>query len=151
VIGPMSPIGLMELPGLPNRSQDFGGVLDAVAVALLGEEELAVMGKLQLARVAGHERVKMGEVAVRLGTQDAAQTLRFLLARTERAGHLNEHIGIRQIDGEIPHLRQNELPNLALAKSAVQVFAVGAAGLARDQRNVEPLLQKPQLLQVLTD
>src|SRR5262245_590282 len=65
--------------------QNVGSIEDAVAVALFGQEHLAMMCEIQLPSVARHKRVKMGHFAVCLGPQDTPQALRFLLARAERA------------------------------------------------------------------
>src|SRR2546428_764494 len=50
-------------------------VLDLVAVALLGQEELAVVGKLLIHCVVAHERVEVRLAAIRLGAEDASEAL----------------------------------------------------------------------------
>src|SRR5438067_11537243 len=83
-----------------DRSRDrlergqLAAVGNAIAVALLGQEQLPVVREVQLARVARHQREEMGGLAARLGPQDAPEPLRFLLARAERARHLDQHAGV---------------------------------------------------------
>ena len=45
---------------LSLRRQHFAFIEDLVAVALLGQEQLAVVGEVHLAGVAGHQRVEVG-------------------------------------------------------------------------------------------
>ena len=96
--------------------QQLRAIDDGVAVALFGQEQLAVMGEIQFTGVAGHHRVEMGALPARLGAEDASQPLGLFLARTERAGNLDQHIGIRQVDGKIPHFGQYQIAYLAAAK-----------------------------------
>src|SRR5438132_12978788 len=70
---------------------DIGGVGYPVTVALLSQEQLAMVGEIQLARVPRHQGEKMGQVAVGLGPKDAAQALSLFLARAKRPGDLDEH------------------------------------------------------------
>ena len=59
---------------------------DAVAVTLLGQEQLAVVGEIQLARVARHQRVKVGGFAAGLGPQELAAYWQ-RASGTEGGGH----------------------------------------------------------------
>ena len=54
-------------PSLSLAGSTSALVEDLVAVALLGQEQLAVVGEVQLAGVAGHQRVEVGRLAVALG------------------------------------------------------------------------------------
>jgi len=54
--------------------------------------------------VARDQSVKVSNLSVRFGAQDSPEPLRLLLPRAKRAGNLNEHIGIRQIQREITDL-----------------------------------------------
>src|SRR5262249_29672260 len=72
-------------------------VENVVAVALLRQEQLAVVSEIQLARVAGDQGVKVGDLAARLGPEDAPQPLRLFLTGAERTRHLNQHIGVGQV------------------------------------------------------
>src|SRR5579859_3038343 len=108
-----------------------------------------MVGEVLLARVAADERVKMSYLAAALGPQDTPQPLRFLLPRAECAGHLDQHVGIGQIEGEVADLRQNQRANLAAAEPVVQILALAVVRLAGDERDVETLAQLAELLQVL--
>ena len=77
-------------------------------IALLGQEELAIGGEVLVARVAGHQRVEVRQQAVALGAQDAAQALGLFLPRAERARHLDGHVGVGQVDGEVGHLGDDQ-------------------------------------------
>ena len=84
-----------------------------------------------LARVARHQRVEVRHLAARLRPQDAPQPLRLLLARAERARHLDQHVGVGQVQGEVAHLGEDDVPHLALAELLVQLLALGVAASGR--------------------
>src|SRR5262249_38241821 len=126
-------------------------VENLIAVSLLGQEQLPMVGKVLFAGVAADERVKMGHLAAALGSQDAPQTLRLLLPRTERARYRDQDVGVGQVQREVADLRQDQRTHLAGAELAIQILAVGAARLPGDERDVEALAQLPQLLQILSD
>ena len=79
-------------------------------VALLGQEELAVGGEVLSRGVARDQRVEVGQLAVGLRAQDAAQALRLLLARAEGARDLDRDVGVGQIDGEVGDLGDDQEP-----------------------------------------
>src|SRR5438093_819365 len=110
-----------------------------------------MMSEVLFARIARHQRVEVGNLAARLGTQNPAQSLRFFLARTERPGNLNEHIGVGQVQGEVADLGKDELPYFAGAELAVQLFPLGARRLAGDKRDIEAFAELAKLLEVLAD
>ena len=65
----------------------------------------------------GHQGIEEGVVLVCsgaasgtrwLGTQDAAEALCFLPARPRMAGDLDEHVGLRDVDGVVSHLGQED-------------------------------------------
>src|SRR5437868_841392 len=56
-----------ESPGLAHCRDQVAAVGNLVAVTLLGQKELAMVGEIQLARIARHEGKKVGQVAVGLG------------------------------------------------------------------------------------
>src|SRR6478672_6111898 len=60
------------------RRAQFRLVADEVAVALFRQEHLPVVGEVQFARVARHQRVEVGDLTVGLWPQDAPQPLRLL-------------------------------------------------------------------------
>src|SRR5207249_7204167 len=92
----------------PGGSRRERGLVDNfVAIALFGEEELAVVGKIHFARVTSDERVEVRWLRTVLGTKNSTEPLRLLLATAERARHLNHDVGIRQVDGEVPHFRED--------------------------------------------
>ena len=104
----------------PRRSRrrrdqpiELFGVDDVVAVALLGQEQLAVGGEVLVARLAGDQRVEVRQRAVRLGAQDAPEALGLFLARAERARNLDGDVGVGQVDREVGDLRDDQQPDLA--------------------------------------
>src|SRR5262245_838496 len=101
-----SSLGMAASPRGALGGRDLALIEDFVCVALFGQEHLAVVGEVEFAGVAGHERVEVGvALAGRLRPQDATQPLRLLLPRAERSGHLNQHVRVRQVDGEVADLR----------------------------------------------
>src|SRR5437867_1126573 len=82
----------MASPRRPHGRQDFAFVQDRVAVALLGEEHLAVVGEVELAGVTGDEGIERRGPAVGFGAEDAAESLGFFLSAAERAGHLDQYV-----------------------------------------------------------
>src|SRR5689334_7840113 len=110
-----------------------------------------MVSKIQLTRIAGHQREEVRRFAIRLGAQDSAESLRFLLPRTERSRYLDEHMRVRQVDCKVADLGKNELLDFAAAKLAVQFFALLVVRRAGNQRNIKPLLQAAKLPQVLAD
>jgi hypothetical protein len=74
-------IGLFKTP--ESVAQLFGcALLDVVAVALLGEEQLSLDSELLFLRIGSNYGIEMGFVV--LGTEDATQSLGFLLSGPER-------------------------------------------------------------------
>src|SRR5437773_8373547 len=132
------------LPRHSHLFQHLGAVKDVVAVTLLCEKQLPVVGEVQLAGVAGYQRVEMGYLAVHLGAEDAAQALGFFLPRAEGSRHLNQHVGIGQIEGKIANFGQNQVLQLAASELAVEIFSLGTRRLASNERHVEALSQNPK-------
>ena len=58
------------------------------------------------------------------GTQDAAQSLRLLLPRTERAGHLNGDVGVRQVNGEVGDFGHDQHLDLAAPERRIDLLAL---------------------------
>jgi hypothetical protein len=56
------------------------GVLNGIAVTLLGQEKLAVGGEFLIAGIAGHNRIKVRRAAILFGAQEPSEPLRLLLA-----------------------------------------------------------------------
>src|SRR5271166_3661227 len=129
----------------------LGFVHDLITVALLGQEELAMMGKVHLAGVTGDERVKAGRLLSFLGTKDSPQPLGLFLPAAERAGDLDHHVGVGKIDGEIANLRQDEPADRPGPELSIQVFSLGVRGCAGDQGKVAALGDPSQLLEILAD
>jgi hypothetical protein len=67
-----------------------------------------VVGELLLACVARNQGLEVRCATVCLGPQDAAESLSFLLPRTEHPRHLNEHVRVGQVDGEVPDLGEHD-------------------------------------------
>src|SRR5260370_1073279 len=88
--------------------EDVVGVDDAVGVALLGQEALAVGGVVLVEGVAGDDRVEAGTGPGGLGAEHPAQALRLLLPRAVRPRDLDRDGGLRQVDGEVGDLRHHE-------------------------------------------
>src|SRR5688500_4182129 len=74
---------------------------NVVAIALLGQKELAIVGEIQLLCIARDDRVEVGGAAIGLGSQDAAEALGLLLARAKCAGDLDEQISIGQVERKV--------------------------------------------------
>ena len=92
-------------------------VADGVAVALLGEEQLAIDSELLISRIAGDDRVEVRERTVGFGTEDASEPLGFFLTRAEGARYLNRDIRIGEVNCKIGDLGNDEQFNLALAET----------------------------------
>ena len=58
----------------PDRLLHIVLIENLVAIPLLGQEKLAVVGEVHLAGVSGDERVEVGHVVAPLGPQDPAQS-----------------------------------------------------------------------------
>src|SRR5260370_12190930 len=93
-------------------SQQSLGVLYHVAIALLGEKELAIGGEILVARVTGDDGVEVCQASIAFGAQDAAQALCFLLPRTKRPRYLHGHISIGQLAPKVPHFPTPHPPYL---------------------------------------
>src|SRR5688572_2513678 len=76
-------------PGAALSGRERARVHDRVRVALLGEEALPVLREVLVDGVARDERVERRRDARLLRAQQAAESLRLLLARPERPGHLD--------------------------------------------------------------
>src|SRR5258706_6049112 len=115
-------------PGAGRRAVDEQtggfGVLDRVAIALLGEEELTVGREILISGVARHDGIEMGRPAVRLGPQQAPQALRLFLAGAESAPDLDRHRGIRQVNREIRHFADDQPLQLPPTEAVVELFAL---------------------------
>src|SRR5258708_14640780 len=75
--------------------------------------------------------------AVILGPQDAAEPLRFLLPRPEGARDLYKHVGVRQVNGKIPHLGEHQTVQLVTAEAAVDQLSLLLWCLASDERSAD--------------
>src|ERR1044072_2905584 len=94
-------------PRRRRSGRDGVRVEDRVAVALLREEPLAVLREVLVDGVARDERVEVGREARLLGAQRATEALRLLLARAERARHLDGDRRLGEVDREVRHLRHD--------------------------------------------
>src|SRR5260370_28224737 len=121
-------------------SQQSLGVLYHVAIALLGEKELAIGGEILVARVTGDDGVEVCQASIAFGAQDATQALCFLLPRTKRPRYLNGHISIGQVDREVCNFANHQPLEIAAAKLIVELFALGCRGASR----YEGLIQLPR-------
>src|SRR5215212_1720572 len=83
------------------QRQQLIRIEDVVAVTLLGQKQLAVVGKIQLLGIARDDGVEVGRTAIGLGAQNAAEALGLLLARSKRARDLDEQICIGQIERKV--------------------------------------------------
>ncbi len=65
--------------------------------------------------------------------------------------HLDEHVGIGQVDSEVADLGEHDAVQLAATESLVDLFSVRLRGLARHQGRAELLSDRLDLREVLTD
>src|SRR5687768_14137668 len=96
-------------------------------------------GELLIARLAGDEGVEVRHAPVRLRTQHPPQSLRLLLPRTERSRYLNRHIRVRQVNGEVGDLRDDQRLDVAALERRIDLLALPLRRLPRDDRGIEPL------------
>lgn len=129
-------------PRAPSRKpssvtcQQLVRVDDPVRVPLLGQEPLAVRREVLVDGVARDDRVEPRLVPVGLRPQDAPEPLRLLLARPEGPGDLDGDGGLRQVDGEVGDLGDDEDADLPVPERAEELLALGVAGLALDDGGV---------------
>ena len=117
----------------PHPRPDVRLVHDLVTIPLLGQKQLPVVCEIHLPSVPRHERVKRRRRLARLRPEDAAEPLRLFLSASERPRDLDHHVGVGQVDGEVPDLRQHELAQLAAAELAVKLLALGVRRLPGNQ------------------
>src|SRR5271165_6755691 len=103
---------------------------DRITVALFRQEQLAMVGEVEFDGVARDQGVEQRGLAASLGAQDPAEALSLLLARAKGAGHLNQHVGVRQVNGEVADLGENQLRDLASTEAPIKVLALGITGLS---------------------
>src|ERR1039457_2711043 len=127
------------------------GVDDAIRVALLGKESLAMCGVILVERVARHDRIETRSASIVLGSQYPAETLGFFLARPERSRHLDRYRCLRQVDREVRHFRDDERRDLAGAERVVQSLALLHRRVTLDDRDTEALAQFVELVEILAD
>ena len=111
--------------------------MDGVLVALFRQKELPVHRIVLVQGVPRDERIEYGGGTVRLGTEDPAQPLGFLLAGPEGAGYLDRHVGVRQVDGEIGDLGHHETLELAVSEPGIQIETGLQRRAAGDQGKLE--------------
>ncbi len=73
----------------------------------------------------------MGDLAVALGPEDAAEPLGFLLARAEGAGNLDRDVGVGQVDREVRDLRDDKQTDVAAAEGVEQSLALARGRFCR--------------------
>ena len=123
-------------PGHQPRRQ-FGFIDDLVTVALLGQEELAVMGEVHLAGVASDQRVeRQAGSSPALGRRIRPSRWASSCRLPNVPGNLDHHVGVRQVDREIADLREDQPTSSPRPEPSVEVLALGVRGLAGDQRKV---------------
>ena len=140
----------LDLGGLVEGAEVVG-VDDAVGVALLGEEALPVRGEVRVDGVAGDDGVEAGGTSVGLGPEHPAEALGLLLARPERAGHLDRHRRLGQVHREVGDLAHDQGPQLARAERVEQPLALADGRLALEHRRLEVLAELVELVEVLPD
>ena len=128
----------------------LGLVEDVVAVALLGKEELAMVGEFHLAGVAGDERVKNAQGRPSLGRKTRPRRW----ASSWRLPKVPETWIITLASGrsiaKLPTFDKTSR-RFPRAKLAVEFLADRVGGLAGDQRDVESFGEPAQLVEILTD
>src|SRR5216684_6287498 len=106
------------------RCQQHFGILDYIAVALFGQEKLAIGGKFLVTSVAGYDRVEVCQAPIALGTENASQALSFFLPRTKGARNLNSNIRVRQVNGKICHFADHQSLEFTPPELVIQFFAL---------------------------
>jgi len=84
--------------------------------------------------------VGMGTLPAHLfGAQDAAEALRLLAAGAGVAGDLDQHVGLRDINGVVAHLGQEHRVDLQPTQvGTIQAFAPSGATYIRNPRACKP-------------
>src|SRR5215813_4263956 len=93
----------------------------------------------------------MRGAAIILWAQDASEPLRLLLTGAEGARYLDEHIGVWKVDGEVPHLRQNNALQLAVSKPFVDSLSLRLRGFSHDKGSANLLRNSRNLVNILAD
>src|SRR3954451_2533367 len=146
---PSAGVGLVG-GGAPQVT-DVVAVDDAVGVALLGQEPLPVGGEVLVHGVARGDGVEARGAPVGLGPQHPAEPLCLLLARAERARHLDRDRRLGQVDGEVRDLGHDQQVDLAGPERVEELLALLDRRLTLDDRRVQPLAQLVELVDVLPD
>ena len=116
----------MLLLRVGQRAGDFFVVEDEVAVALFGQEALAVGAVFLIHRLLADDGVEVGLPPIGFGAQDAAQALCFFLPRAKGPRDLDGDTGIGQVDGEVGDFRDDQCGDFAFAEFLVQHLRVRA-------------------------
>ena len=109
-----------------------------------------MVGELLLAGIARDQREEMCGAAILPWPQYAAEPLGFLLPRPKGAGNLYEYVGVRQVDGEAPHLGKRQTARLIATEAPVDRFPLLLRRLAGDERSADFAGDGLHLGQVLT-
>lgn len=104
VISTSSISGEASISGEGSGGGEVVGVEDGVAVPLLGEEPLPVLGEVLVDGVAGDEGIEVGWEAALFRAQQPTEPLRLLLPGAERAGDLDRDRRLGQVDAEVGDL-----------------------------------------------
>ena len=113
-----------ELDTFPAPCVDVVSIHDPVAVALFGQEALAVLGEVRINGVAGDDRVEVRSATIGLRAQYSTEALSLLLPGAECAGDLNRHGGFWQVDGEVGNLAHHKDGDLPIAEGLEEPFAL---------------------------
>ena len=98
------------------------------------------------------DRVEVRLAAVGLGPQHPAEPLRLLLPRAERAGHLDRHRRLGQVDGEVADLGDAPACDSSPARNASKSRSRSLLVVdALDDRRVQVLAELVQLVDVGAD
>src|SRR5439155_26724875 len=95
------------------------------------------MREFLFARVPRDEREETGGASVNFRAQNSTESLCLFLARTERAGNLNENVGLGQVDGEVAHFGQHDAAQGAAAEAIIDFLAFWLRRLSSNQRHAE--------------
>src|SRR5574344_375731 len=144
---------------LSRRGTDLPDAFDVTArslenlvrVALFREEQLAVHREFLFPGILRDERVEMSLASVFLGTEHAAEALRFFLAASEGPRNLDEDARVRKIDREVADLGDHQVMNYAFAEFVIKDVAFLVRHLSRDERDVELGGKLFKLIDVLPD
>ena len=108
-------------------------------------------GVLLVEGVTRDDGVEVRRPAVGFGTQHAAEPLRLLLARAERAAHLDGYAGLRKVDRDVGHLADDQNLQRPVAEFLEEPLALLVRRRPLDDGGVEQITELAELGKVSAD